>query len=544
MDIYQGVKMSFQKSMMRITGFFVVFFATINVALAQNSEIDDIGANIIETSGELPGLITGLSYMLGVMLAGLGVIKIREHVESPNQTPLRSPVGYFTGGGGLFALPTIYEATQIMINGGNPEVFERTTAGATFVSSLAGAAAGFVPSTFGNILVNMIDSVGTLPGFFTAIAYVLGLLLGAGAVLKLKEHVEDPSRVPLREGVVRLIVGGMLFALPTVMYAVLNAVEDTAILNGPAILNIMLTSTGTTAEGGSCLGRIGGTTLGGIACTIFASSSPMPAFLSAAAYVMGIVVAIWGIMKIKEHVENPQQVQVTDPATKLLVAGGFFALPTVVVAAYNSVVGPVAVPHMNSRGGETRPAGGPDGLDAMLAALMNDAFVPVSALINFFALAVGFLLIFIGISRLMKSTQEGARGPTGIGTIMTFVTGGALLAFSPLIAALSNSIFGLDFQTDATGTIQYTAGINVERAHSVLDAIILFVMLLGMISIARGIFIMRGVAEGNSQASAMAGVTHLVGGAMAVNLGPFLNALQATLGIGQGNLAGLGIIFT
>ena len=271
----------------------------------------------------------------------------------------------------------------------------------------------------------------------------------------------------------------------------------------------------------------------------------MMAFLAAAAYVMGIVVAIWGIIKIKEHVENPQQVPVTDPTLKLLVAGGFFALPSVVVAAYNSVVGPVAISHSNTIDGTARAGGGPDGLDAMLAALMNDTFVPVTALINFFCLAVGFMFIFIGISRLMKSTQEGARGPTGIGTIMTFVTGGALLAFSPFITAISASTFGLDgVRTLAEGEIQYTAGINVERAHSVLDAIILFVMLLGMISIARGIFIMRGVSEGNSQASPMAGVTHIVGGAMAVNLGPFLNALQETLGIGAGNLAGLGIVFS
>ena len=387
----------------------------------------------------------------------------------------------------------------------------------------------------------------TVPGFFTAIAYVLGLLLGAGAVFKIKEHVEDPSRTPLKDGVVRLIVGGLLFAIPSVYLALSNAVNgDTGLFDIGAILNITMASTGVTTEGGGagCIGRFLDTTLGGMACKIMVSSSPMPAFLSAAAYIMGIVVGIWGVLKIKEHVENPQQVMITDPATKLLVAGGFFALPTVVIAVFNSVAGPIAAPHQNTLNGEGSVAGGPTGLDGMLAALMNDTFVPVTVLINFFCLALGFMFVFIGISRLMKSTQEGARGPTGIGTIMTFVTGGALLAFSPMITAVSVSLFGdQGFNTDADGTIQYDVGIDLERAHSVLDAIILFVMLLGMISVARGIFIMRGVAEGNSQASAMAGVTHIVGGAMAVNLGPFLEALQETLGIGEGDLAGLGIQF-
>ena len=55
--------------------------------------------------------------------------------------------------------------------------------------------------------------------------------------------------------------------------------------------------------------------------------------------------------------------------------------------------------------------------------------------------------------------------------------------------------------------------------------------IVGLISFVRGIFIIRSVAEGSGQASIMAGVTHLVGGALAVNLGPLLAAVQWTLGI-------------
>ncbi len=550
MHKYQGVSMNFKKLLMPFTGFMLIFTTFISSALAQgNSEIDDIGANIIATSGDLPGLITGLSYMLGVMLAGMGLIKTKEHVETPTQTPLRSPLAFFAGGGGLFALPTVYESMQNMINGGTLDTFGPGNSASTIFSSVAGTLLGFIPSNVGNIMVNMVDALGTLPGFFTAVAYVLGLVMGAGAILKLKEHVEEPTRTPLREGMVRLIVGGLLFATPTVFTALFTAINGENGFDFGAIFNITAASTGTTFEGGSCLASVAKTTLGGIVCKLFVATSPITAFFSAIAYVMGIVVGIWGILKIKEHVENPQQVQITDPAMKLVVAGGFFALPTVVIAVFNSVVGPIAVPHSNTLNGQASEADGAvAGLDVMLASLMNDTFVPISALINFFALAAGFLFVFIGISRLMKSTQEGARGPTGIGTIMTFVTGGALLAFSPFITSLSTSMFfgaGVSAvgTSAADGAIQYKAGIDLDRAHSVLDSILLFVMLLGMISIARGIFIMRGVAEGNSQASTMAGVTHLIGGAIAVNLGPFLNAVQETLGITGGNLNGLGIIF-
>jgi hypothetical protein len=62
---------------------------------------------------------------------------------------------------------------------------------------------------------------------------------------------------------------------------------------------------------------------------------------------------------------------------------------------------------------------------------------------------------------------------------------------------------------------------------------------VGLISFLRGIYIIREVADGNQQASMMAGLTHIIGGALAVNLGPLINAVEQTLGI-----TGFGINFT
>jgi len=58
-----------------------------------------------------------------------------------------------------------------------------------------------------------------------------------------------------------------------------------------------------------------------------------------------------------------------------------------------------------------------------------------------------------------------------------------------------------------------------------------FMIMVGLISFVRGIFIIREASEGGQQASIMAGVTHMVGGALAVNLGSLINAVEATLGI-------------
>lgn len=568
----QQLSINFSKLLYAFLGTIIIISFGSNPVLAQN--LTDVAESMIVNNNQLPGVITGLSYLIGLAFVVYGVIKTKDHVENPNQTALRYPVISYLIGGALFALPIIYESMDTMINNGvRNENFSGISSPATIVSAAAGAAltgGGNVPvQAFAHVLNNIILSVEGTPGLVTGISYLLGLLMGTAGLLKIKEHVEEPNRAPLKDGVVRLVVGGMLFSVPTIYSAMLTTIAggggEGGIVGG--ILTVasngymVLTTGGLTAEaggaalGGGCIGNaVGGTIsaigaavgtgatgpgLGSVICNLFTATTPMTAFLTAIAYLFGLVVGLWGILKIKEHVENPSQVSVWDPVAKLVVAGGFFALPYIVGVAYTTVALLIA-PHTNLLQGDVRNAGGPAGLDGMLAALVDDIFAPMSVIINWFALVAGFILVFIGISRLMKSAQEGARGPGGIGTIMTFITGGALLAFGPMITTLSTSLFTASgVITPNVGKLRYTAGMDfdaIARAESVIDAIILFVMILGFVSVARGMFIMRGVAEGSSQASMMSAVTHLIGGAIAINLAPFLDAVQSTLGI-----AGLGL---
>ena len=55
--------------------------------------------------------------MLGTLLAVLGVLKIKDHVENPGQTPLQHGVIRLAAGGGLFALPIITESMTTLLDG-------------------------------------------------------------------------------------------------------------------------------------------------------------------------------------------------------------------------------------------------------------------------------------------------------------------------------------------------------------------------------------------------------------------------------------------
>ena len=69
-----------------------------------------IAKNITTSIAQLPGLLSALSYMFGILLGVLGIMKIKDHVENPQQTALKDGAIRLAAGGALFALPIVYEA--------------------------------------------------------------------------------------------------------------------------------------------------------------------------------------------------------------------------------------------------------------------------------------------------------------------------------------------------------------------------------------------------------------------------------------------------
>lgn len=256
-----------------------------------------------------------------------------------------------------------------------------------------------------------------------------------------------------------------------------------------------------------------------------------PGILTTFAYLFGLVCAFFAILKTKEHVENPNQVTIWEPIKRFVAGGAFFALPIVSEAALNTITGNGVLTPFEYTGWSGSTAGG-NGLDEMLVALIRDIWRPMHGLITVFAYLAGLILVIIGISRMLKSEQDGARGPGGFGTIMTFLVAGCLFSIDALMGAFSDSIFG-EYQIVTFANLQIGSGDTTVDNHllAVISGALGFMVLVGWVSFLRGFFILRDVAEGNGQASLMAAITHMIGGVLAVNLGPLLNAVQSTFGL-------------
>ena len=88
---------------------------------AQGNDASDIAGNIVGSLNQLPSLISALSYLAGLTLGTLGVLKIKDHVENPTQTPLKEGAIRLATGGALLSLPIIFESMVSSIgDGGNP----------------------------------------------------------------------------------------------------------------------------------------------------------------------------------------------------------------------------------------------------------------------------------------------------------------------------------------------------------------------------------------------------------------------------------------
>lgn len=82
---------------------------------------------------------------------------------------------------------------------------------------------------------------------------------------------------------------------------------------------------------------------------ITTSVEGLPGFLTMAAYFLGIVFAIAGILKVKDHVEDPGRTQLKEGAIRLFAGGALFTLPYIMqlMSATVGDQGAISAPVLN-----------------------------------------------------------------------------------------------------------------------------------------------------------------------------------------------------
>jgi hypothetical protein len=129
------IKLINRKTLHMSAAFMAGFLTTIGDAHADNN-FSNIAGNISDSISKLPGLLSGVSYMFGILLGVLGILKIKDHVENPSQNPLKDGAIRLAAGGGLFALPIVYEAMKATIGDSGQNVTAATLNGINFTETV------------------------------------------------------------------------------------------------------------------------------------------------------------------------------------------------------------------------------------------------------------------------------------------------------------------------------------------------------------------------------------------------------------------------
>jgi hypothetical protein len=271
-----------------------------------------------------------------------------------------------------------------------------------------------------------------------------------------------------------------------------------------------------------------------VLCYAFDNSVPFGRFCQWGAYISGCILIVQGIHHFRLHTENPTGARLNTPVMMWLGAMFLMSLPTFCYTVISSIYGaPTAGGGMTCTAGS--PTSGAATLDTMLTNFVGNIYAPMLSLVSLIAILCGLFMIVRG---LMKASKYGVDPRThSISSILSnIVFGGLLVTIGDNLTVMLASVFGTSAVQDSSvinwANLTALAGGNSTEFQNALTAALQFVQIIGFISFVRGWLIMKKVVEGGGQATMAQGITHIVGGAFAINIFQMLVIFDNTLGTG------------
>ncbi len=257
--------------------------------------------------------------------------------------------------------------------------------------------------------------------------------------------------------------------------------------------------------------------------------------LSTFSYVVGIVLAMWGVIKLKAWSDG-EQVSVMDGVWRIAGSALMIALPSfwgeIMTSFYGTWGNSASSSYNRITGLQSNYGNGYLGLDQMMENFVIDIYKPAKIVLNWAGYIVGFGCMINGVYRLAQSGQAAAgRAPSAKGT-MGFIIGGALMvSFGDAMDAISTTIFGSDAPPAFSGLAYNIPGLNMTQVNNVVQSLFAFVEIVGWVAFVRGIYLLVKLSQGNADRSHAHAFTHIVFGGLAVNMAAVVSAVQNTLGV-------------
>jgi hypothetical protein len=149
------------------------------------------------------------------------------------------------------------------------------------------------------------------------------------------------------------------------------------------------------------------------------------------------------------------------------------------------------------------------------------------------AFIFGVYLLVKALFKCIKYSDEGSKGQQKFSGIWgTLMVGSMLIALPGMMTTVGMSLFGNDDGFASFNPLNYanptTADVN-SHISAVIVTIQVLLQVVGLISFTRGLSILRSVTDGNTQVTSMAGLTHVIAGALAWNFHGFVDTISDTV---------------
>ncbi|MEJ0061727.1 MAG: hypothetical protein WDO70_00615 [Alphaproteobacteria bacterium] len=292
--------------------------------------------------------------------------------------------------------------------------------------------------------------------------------------------------------------------------------------------------------------------MGALMCRIF-NKSMVPGgfslanFISWLAYITGTFFCAKFLFMLRDHTENPKQ----NPLFKAILygfAGGLFmALPSFAGAMVKTLYGATS----NVGGAATCTAATVAaltpvvGLDKMAINFAKNISGPAFALGNAVCYILGAVFMYRGVNKMAKYNTDRS---ASMNAIIANVAFGALLLwmvrakdvvmgslFSSGVAVGSKLVYADQTLANRRGLIDWT-GLGINTADTVsfdlaFVAVLTFMQVVGFIGFIRGWLLAKSHVEGVGNATMGGALTHIIGGALCMNIIMFLEAMEWTFGV-------------
>lgn len=380
---------------------------------------------------------------------------------------------------------------------------------------------GLTSGNFTQYAESVGGKVNVLPSFITYVCWIMGAVLFFLGIGEMRKHVENPGNVPIKNPIIKLFTAGLFISfafIPGIMAGTMKAFNPFNFAKSGAF-SFQSTGVKTGALSGLIANGVNNT-------TVLVNVAAFVAFL------IGIFMVVRGIQLLRAHVENPGNSPLPESLKRLGVGGALLGFPPIVQLVYEtfgSKGGPVI-----TASGWSSTGGTAGGLDGMMVSFISDISNAGYQAIEIFCYIAGIMIILFAMQRLVRTAQDGPRGPLTFGTISTFIVAALLLSFPQFLAATNSTIFGGGATAMTNVSFMSIDAINADQlqnAKNVFSAILAFMAVIGFLSVVRGLFLFKSFADGNNQATMMSIMSHIVAGAIAINLGSFINAVQNSLGV-------------